>query len=135
MKIIQRSTKHIDRSYGLSFKWIKYSGGFNFSCDEDGKVDVAELPEHALRNYMKCMDGTYDVICLGVQIYKTEWILCAVGICECGEEVDLIDTVNDCFKCDREYNLRGQELSPPTISTEWRSFYDPEMNATIWEKC
>jgi hypothetical protein len=134
MKIIQGSTKHVEESYGLSFKWYKYSGGYNFSCDKDGNVDVAEFSEQTRYNYIKCTDGTYDVENLGVQTYKTEWILCAVGLCECGEEVDLINSVNDCFKCDREYNLHGQELEPSTPFYQWKGHYDPNMHAMIWER-
>ncbi len=112
MKII-RKTKIVEcKDISLYFEFKNMPGaGFAFPCDEQGNVDTKNLPPEALGNYKKCLSGEHDVICKGVRILRWNVREPAVGLCECGKEVELSHFTNTC-ECGADYNFAGQRLAP-----------------------
>jgi len=109
MKIIKQRERKTKVRYYLSFEWNDTPGcGFNFDCDENGKVLTTDANN---ANYQKCISGEYDVIAEGIK--KSEWSYTdpAIGKCSCGEEVVLSSFTNTCDKCDRDYNMQGDLLA------------------------
>jgi len=85
-------------------------GGLGFPCDEDGVVDVEALPEAAKANYRKCLDGTAGVEAPVVTEIRSRYRHPSVGVCHCGEEIELGQFTNTC-DCGLEYNSAGQQLA------------------------
>lgn len=112
MKIIRHRQIIENVRYTRDFVYRNDAGaGFAFDCDEEGNLSP-DTHESALENYRKCLSGEHDVIDWGVR--KSEWSYTepAVGLCVCGEEVELGGFTNTCEKCGRDYNWAGQELAP-----------------------
>ena len=110
MKIISESRiEECERHYH-NFMWASDpASGFAFNCDANGVV----IPRNAaaLDNYRKCIDGTYAVIDRGVHTISWSYRVAAVGLCECGREVELDGFTCSC-ECGAEYNSSGQLLAP-----------------------
>lgn len=91
------------------------NNGFGFPCDAHGTV-VGLQPE-AVANLAWCMEHPekferFNEVVRYVRSYTEP----ARGRCSCGAEVVLYDEYYGackCPKCDRWYNLYGQELLPP----------------------
>jgi hypothetical protein len=115
MQITPRQV-HDETSYRLQYTIKGTGSGYGFDCDEQGNVDVADLNPAALKNWEFCQAGQNDrgetIICDGVEKFSHRWIEPAVGICDCGEEVDLDGFTNTCENCGADYNSSGQKLAP-----------------------
>jgi len=110
MKIIRERERKINTEYELSFYWKDTpSAGFGFPCDKDG--NLFPMKKYALENYKKCISGEYDVISEGIKKRSWSYMECAIGLCVCGNEVYLDSFTNTCEKCERDYNISGQQLS------------------------
>ena len=113
MKIIKQSQVIESVEFFRTYDWVSDPGaGFSFRCDKDGSVDESKLAHAAYENYRKCVDGTYEVIDKGVQVYHRSYHEPAVGECVCGAEVFLTSFTNTCDRCERDYNWAGQMLAP-----------------------
>lgn len=112
MKIIKRSDYGIGVSYSREFQYRFAPGsGFSFPCDESGKMSLTN--QAARDNFAKCLTGFVDgaeVRDLGVRKYETPWRTYTVGLCECGEKVELSGFTNTC-DCGADYNMSGQRLA------------------------
>ena len=92
--------------------------GFSFPCDADGKLlkSKEENPAaHANLHYCIEHPDRFErfnkLIATERRVYDN-----AHGTCVCGNEVELWDSylgACQCEKCNRWYNLFGQELLPP----------------------
>lgn len=95
--------------------------GFGFTCDEHGNTHG--LTDDAKRNLAWCRENTDKFVRPGVVVkFVRQFRNPPSGICECGEEVFLVDEYMgacECPKCKRWYNLFGQELLPPRQWDEW----------------
>lgn len=113
MEIIKQRELHEEVSYNRQFDWRGETGsGFGFPCDKDG--NVGELTPEGAENYQKCIDGTHDVIDRGVQKYEHSWWEAAIGKCDCGAEIEMVEhgmSGIDC-QCGAIYNSGGQRLAP-----------------------
>lgn len=111
IEIIQPSRFVETVYYRRAFVWKNDPGaGFGFPCDEHG--NVGEQNPAASENYQKCIDGTYDVIDMGVEKYEESYREPAVGKCICGAHVTLDGFTCPCDECGRDYNSAGQLLAP-----------------------
>lgn len=99
-------------SYAHHFEWAHEPGaGFSFDCSAAGHLNA--MPEAALANYDKCIDGTYDVINRGVLPHTVSYWQPAVVKCECGRRIYLDDPMtNECERCGLLCNGSGQVLAP-----------------------
>lgn len=113
MKIIQKREVYWEEVRERFFQWshLDRHCGFGFPCDEDGNVNESQLKPAGLDNFRKCIDGTHDVIDMGVKVDKFRRVIPKMGLCKCGEEVCLESFTNTC-SCGRDYNMCGQELAP-----------------------
>ena len=112
MQIISRRERIESVSYTLSWAWRDAPGaGFGFPCDEHGTLDEASLNSCALANLRACRDGSYAVD--GPVVVSTRWSYMqpAVGLCSCGQEVQLDRFTNPC-DCGADYNGSGSLLTP-----------------------
>ena len=106
--------------------------GFTFPCDRNGIINYDELPFPAKENLEFCLKypdafGYFT----GVQKHDQVVRYPAEGDCICGNHVILYDRYYGacpCEKCDRWYNLFGQELLPPD---EWEQ--DPSEEYVEYE--
>jgi len=116
MKILRHRQRHEVTEYRLVFEYPGERGaGFSFPCDEIGVVNEATLCEPAQENYRHCKTGVAwngKALTQGRVIkYDGSWTEEAVGLCECGCEVELGQFTNAC-DCGRDYDRGGQLLAP-----------------------
>lgn len=90
--------------------------GYAFPCDEQGNL-MPDINEDARRNYELCMQHPeLYMIFNKVHKQKRQWREPTTGLCSCGERIELWDEYYgacSCPKCNKWYNLFGQELLPP----------------------
>lgn len=110
MEII-KEREYVERiEYSLYYELKTTRGaGFLFSCDKEGNLLNLDKPE-SQANYEKCVSGEHNVIFKGIQRHDTSYWEDAVGICVCGEEVQLGRFTNECDHCERLFNSAGQLL-------------------------
>lgn len=121
IKIIKEREKVAETHFRHDFHWEDDpNAGFTFSVDENGKL----LPtnEAATENYRLCLSGQmgkergFKIIDDGVRKITNTYTTNRIGLCTCGEEVELYDqylAACECPKCGQWYNLSGQELKNP----------------------
>ena len=106
--------------YVLDFRFRNddTGGGYWFDCDKDGGI-ISTNPD-SIANYLRCVDGTYDVIPQGIREVSWSYTEPAVGKCKCGRKVLLEDHYCGATSCDcgRWYNMSGSELNPPHLWEE-----------------
>ena len=97
----------------LEFQWRngEPGHGFSFPCDENGRVNTAELQRPGLESLAKCLFGEHDVVFEGIQVLQRSYREPAIGRCHCGREVELANFTNTC-ECGQDYNSSGQILAP-----------------------
>ena len=115
MEIVKESYVEECTYYTLDFDRKDDPGaGFSFPCDEEG--NTLNLNEAAQENLEYCIRNS-DVfypkkVVKHIDRYKHR----ETGRCSCGEEFELINQylgACQCPKCEKWYNLFGQELLPP----------------------
>ena len=115
MKMIRRSEIKESVTYHRNFRWRDAIGhgfsGFSFPCNEEGEVNRGDMCGAALDNLDACLSGKKDVVPDGVERREHTWREPAVGLCDCGQEVELGNFTNTC-ECGRDYNSGGQLLAP-----------------------
>jgi len=87
--------------------------GFGFSL-KNGKP-VFDHPSSEA-NYQWCLAHPDEVECMGESRDVYSLKLSAVGICECGQEIELTDDSCGCSLCPycgRWHSPLGQEVAPP----------------------
>jgi len=128
MQIIRERKRMSAEYYTHEFVWRHdRNAGFSFPCDENGKLPD-DLNPAALENYKSCIDGTYDVINLGIRRNVHRWTQPAIGICErCGEEVYLDSFTNTCERCGADYDINGNMLAQ---RSQWG-----EETGEHWSEC
>lgn len=109
---IQRAYTEEIVHYSHGFTWRDGRGGYSFDCDESGNVEHKN--DAAKDNYLKCLDGTYDVVNEGIERYVSSYRHRAIIKCRgCKNgEVSLANFTNTCGDCGADYNMSGQRLSP-----------------------
>jgi len=113
MRIIGPRKSIEEVEYALVFDWRDSPGsGFSFPCNERGVVDDTALATAGREKLRQWLDGTYDVVALGVREYRHRYHQPAVGECVCGARVELDGFTNTCDRCGRDYNASGQLLAP-----------------------
>lgn len=96
-------------------------GGFSFNATADGKVilenkDQRTNYEHAMKH-----PEEYPVQFNEFVARKIEYVQPAVGVCECGNALELVSQYMgafQCSECGRWYNVFGQELLDPEFWEE-----------------
>jgi len=110
MKIISKAKHEWVTTYALYFAFVDdENGGYMFESDEHG--NVYHLESTALESLRKCLKGEVNVVNRGVREYYHKVDENAIGLCDCGREVELYSFTNEC-ECGRLYNLFGQHLAP-----------------------
>lgn len=105
-------------SYGLRF-FRDCTGGFEFPCDENGKV-LDNLNPAAKENYAWCMENPqeFEYSFNEIKKYVTHYREPDTGTCDCcGETFELYNEylgACECPKCGQWYNLFGQKLNHPS---------------------
>lgn len=127
MKIIT-SRQHVDWvAYRLSFDYVREKNiGFSFDCDENGVVNEESLNPAAFANLQACRTGTVRGEAVGAAKIERDSgtrHIPAVGLCECGLEVELANFTNTC-DCNRDYNSSGMLLAP-------RQFWGEETGESV----
>jgi hypothetical protein len=84
---------------------------FAFPCDKDGNLLLNEMFPPGIQNYQKCLDHPECYIDIGIEEYHARYTQPAIGLCCCGQEVELEGFINTC-ECGIDYNWAGQRLSP-----------------------
>lgn len=99
----------VTTSYFLKFECLDSPwSGFSFPCDKEGNVDP-DRPSESQENLRKCLNGTYNVRCCGVETYVHRERLCSCGSGAYPEDVyDArgIFVARVCDECRKE-KLRG----------------------------
>lgn len=119
--VIIKEREHVtEKYYRLEFT-DEYGNGYSFDCDSNGNLEAMEPA--ALKNYQRCIDHPEEFKRYNrITPYTRRWTEPAIGLCECGEEVEMISQYMgalECPKCGRWYNLFGQQLNPPSM---WRDY-------------
>lgn len=114
MKIIKQRTFLEKTEYSLTFLRLNAPKGcyYAFPCDKDGKPD----PKYKQRCDEAFTHHTIDgqpVEYMGVKSYTTEYSEPAVGLCDCGRNVELDGFTCEC-DCGAFYNSSGQRLAHPS---------------------
>ncbi|MDR0818763.1 MAG: hypothetical protein LBN43_04235 [Oscillospiraceae bacterium] len=104
------------------FTWEDDStAGYAFEVDESGEI-LNGTKNPAYENFQLCVSGQMTsqngakLIDNGIVIRESRVRNNAVGVCRCGEHVELHDQYMgacECPKCGQWYNLIGDELVPP----------------------
>ena len=108
--------------YEHSFQFGAVDGwrGYAFTVDENGEYTGGN--EAASENFRKCKSGEMTdsagtpITDLGVRKVEEKYKVGAIGLCACGEHVELADEYMgacQCHGCGQWYNMAGQELIPP----------------------
>ena len=113
MKIISERKEIVGTSYRLNWNSEIHSGGFSFECDANGMVscDPNDWNEASLKNFYECVNGTNHTKYAGVEEFDWWYVQDRIGVCDCGEEVELSHFTNTC-ECGIDYNMSGQLLAP-----------------------
>jgi hypothetical protein len=114
MKIIKESDFGESLTYSRCFHFNDSPGcGFSFPCDEKGEISISKH-QRGRDNLAACLTGKVNgkpVTDDGIETYRTRWKDYALGLCDCGCEVELSGFTNTC-DCGRDYNMSGQLLAP-----------------------
>jgi hypothetical protein len=114
IKIISHSRVVEEISYYIFYEWVEQlDAGFMFPCNENGDINFNEMSPEALENYEKCESEEHAVVYHGLRRAVNRYREPAIGLCTCGEEVELSGSTNQCPKCSQLYNWIGQQLSDP----------------------
>lgn len=92
----------IDRSH--------QSSGFSFPCDKDGNLLLNEMYPPGIQNYKNCLDNPIEFKDEGIQEFHSRYTQPAIGLCDCGCQVELDGFTNTC-ECGADYNWAGQRLA------------------------
>ena len=119
MKIIRerqlKEHKELKREFTLIGE--EQGNGFSFPCLQDGSPDKNDENYDCWKNNFKtCIERPDLYIDEGVQIIRWTYTEPALGLCSCGNEVELIDEYEgacECSKCGNWYNMFGQQLIDP----------------------
>ncbi len=117
MQIISECQRHHETFYLKTYVYAADKGcGYSFNCDENGNIDIESMNPDAKANYECCLAGVDErgerIKFNGVRQSEHSWIEDAIGLCDCGEEVELGGFTNTCEKCGTDYNSSGQRLAP-----------------------
>lgn len=113
-KAPERVTK---TDYNLVF-YYEPGGGCSFPCDENGVVDIANLPDAAKKNLESALSHPekYPVAWNHVEKRTYTYTEDATGTCKCGHKISLYNEylgACECPHCGRWWNLFGDELKNP----------------------
>lgn len=124
MHIIKPSQHVTVNRYALDYQDNKEAGcGFSFPCSKEGHLLQNELTQTGRDNFLKCVNGEYEVTFKGVKDYSYVYYEPAIGLCACGKRVTLEDSfINEC-SCGLTYNMSGQLLAP---RSQWEETIEPE---------
>lgn len=116
MEIIRNSSGKEVISYSLRFSFTadRFTSGFAFTCNADGKVDLRKLKPAARRSYAACRAGVVDgrpIYLMGRLAIRGWKHTPAIGKCDCGRQITLSGFTNSC-ECGADFNSAGQRLSP-----------------------
>jgi hypothetical protein len=129
MKIISHRRTEVTVSYCYQYDRAGHAGwGFGFKCDEHGTIDESAMTPEALANLEACRSGVvrgHRMVEIGVCQVERWLTFPAVGLCDCGEEIELDSFTNTCY-CGADYNMSGQRLAP-------RSRWGEETGETLGE--
>jgi hypothetical protein len=115
MEIIQRRETVEYAEYRLAWDELGQPGsgaGYSFPCDAQGVVDTATLAREAAENLRKCQAGELPVRFKGIESFTVSYTQPTVGLCDCGQKVELDGFTNTCEGCGTDYNWAGQQLAP-----------------------
>jgi len=115
MQIISERQRHREIIWLQTFTITGTGCGYSFDCDEDGTIDVEALNPDARINWLYCQSGKNErgetIKPTGLRKSEHTWIEEAIGLCDCGEEVELGGFTNTCENCGADYNQSGQRLA------------------------
>lgn len=116
MRILQEQKRRSHVFHQLHYTIVEAPGcGYSFPCDEQGHVDVDSLEPVGVTSFARCIVGENErgehIRRDGVRKHVTSWIEPAIGLCGCGEKVDLEGFTNTCMGCGADYNHGGQRLA------------------------
>jgi hypothetical protein len=122
MEITREAKRVTNTSYHMEYEKVNERGsGYLFPCNKDGIISRESMAPEGLKNLAACEAGTNGTYKKGLYIRRNSYTECAVGKCDCGKNVELWHSENECA-CGRVYNLSGQELQ--ILSPEERAEED-----------
>ena len=108
IKIKSHVLDQVEYSYTIFYELVEYpEDGYHFLCNMQGEINFNDLTPQALEDYEKCMNEEYAVIYRGLTRHEKSIYESAIGICGCGQEVELESFENVCA-CGLKYNQCGQ---------------------------
>jgi len=124
VKIIRNRERVFVEDFNIEFD-LGNGGGFSFPCNAKGEL-LEGLSDEAKENYRKCIEHPERFV-NGPELRKNSWsyVEPALAECICGERFELTDEymgARECPKCERWYNLFGQELVKPEYWEEDNSY-------------
>lgn len=124
MKIIKERRNVEKVRYSREFTRVGWErgDGYVFPCSKNGELNKDDkYYETWKKNYDYCVEHPDEYIDEGITSEKWEYTEPAVGLCSCGNEVELVNQYMgacQCGKCGQWYNLFGQELVDPEYLEE-----------------
>ncbi len=104
----------VDR-FGLTFS-APNGHGYTFTCDEDGQIlSIGRYARLSLTTAISAyLDGTMT---MEIADESYNYHEPATGTCACGQVVELIDPLRNHCGCGQDYNLLGQPVLPPCVTS------------------
>jgi hypothetical protein len=123
MLTIIKEREHKEYTYArLEFDYLGIHGsGFTFPVTEDGEPDFDKMIHAGVANYNYCINHPEKFEKPEIRNYTGTFVDPAVGICSCGNQVELVAEylgACSCPKCGKWYNIFGQELKDPEFWEE-----------------
>lgn len=110
MRILSARQRETTVRYERFYEDTERAGsGYGFPCDEHGVL--AELDSTARANLERCQAEADRYLHRGVRRFEHSCTRPAVGVCDCGQHVQLGGFTNTCNGCGADYNRSGQRLA------------------------
>lgn len=119
MKIIKERQYKIHKEFRRDFTIVgeEQGNGYSFPCLPGGFPDINdENCEYWIKHFEYCINHPEEYIDEGVVVAEWNYEEPAIGLCSCGNEVELTDEylgACQCNKCGQWYNIFGQKLIDP----------------------
>ena len=110
MRILSTRKRETTVRYELFYEDTEQKGsGYGIPCDEHGVL--AELDSAARVNLERCQAEEDRYLRRGVRRFEHSYTRPAVGLCDCGRNVQLGGFTNTCAGCGADYNRSGARLA------------------------
>ena len=130
---VKQREKVVETEYYHEFRFKDDPGaGCSFPCDKEGNINFDHMSSGARQNFEFAVSNPDKINDLGIIERNFAHTEPAIVKDECGVEFALEDQHGgacSCPKCNRWYNLFGQELNPPE---HWNDFGELDGDDERW---